>query len=443
MSKSFSTLILLWLKIAAKIQLLKSKPLIIGVTGSAGKTSAVQAIGLVLQNKFKTKFTKKGNSETGIPFELLDIPVDNYVGLEWLKVSLLVVWKLITYWPKYEVLVVEMGIDSQRPPKNMSYLLSILQPKIGVFLNLSSVHGQNFSGPDTLKSIAQEKGKLLTSIPSNGLAIYSADHPQIEPVIPEVKAEPITFSTANKANIQLLKHEVSLENTTFTFKYLNQEFTLTLAGQTHFKESFGTFASAITIADKLGIPTEKSIHTLEKKMTLPPGRMSLIPGIADTTIIDSSYNSSLEATTAALEMLKRIKTKGRKVAILGDMRELGDRAEQDHYALAQTASESADVIVLVGPLTYKYCWAYLKKTKFPAHSIFTFPQAYAAAAVVPKIIKTQDLILIKGSQNTIFLEIVVKALMADPDKATKLLCRQTPFWESQRKKIIEQPFLTK
>lgn len=443
MSKSLSSFVLLWLRLAAKIQLLKMKPTIIGVTGSAGKTSTVQAIGLVLQSKFKTKFTKKGNSETGIPFELLDIPVENYVGLAWINVSLLAIWKLLTYWPKYEVLVVEMGIDSEKPPKNMSYLLSIVQPKIGVLLNVSSVHGQNFSGPDVLKSIAQEKGKLLTSLPSNGLAVYSADHPQLETLTPAIKAELSTFSTDRKATIQLLKYDVSLEKTTYTFSYQNQEFTLTFEQQTHFKEAFGSFASAIIIADKLGIPVKKSIQTLEKKMSLFPGRMSLIPGIDNTMIIDSSYNSSLEATTAALEMLKLIKTKGRKVAILGDMRELGDRAEQDHYALAQTAAETAEVIVLIGPLTYKYCWPYLKKIKFVPHNIFTFPQAYAAAAVVPKIIHSHDLVLVKGSQNTIFLEIVVKALMAEPEKAPKLLCRQTPFWETQRKKIIEQPFLTK
>lgn len=443
MSKLLSNLVLIWLRAAAQLQLLKNKPLIIGVTGSAGKTSTVQAIGIVLQNKFKTKYTQKGNSETGIPFELLGIPVENYVGLEWLKVLLLAAWKLLTYWPRYEAFVVEMGIDSQKPPKNMAYLLSILQPKIGVFLNVSSVHGQNFNGPDVVQSIAQEKGKLLTSLPSSGLAVYSADHPHITKLSPQIKANSSTFSTERKADIQLLKYDVSLAGTTFAFNFQNQEFTLTFKDQTHFKEAFGSFAAAIIIANKLGIPIEKCIQTLEKKMSLPPGRMSLISGLNDTMLIDSSYNSSLEATTAALEMLKQIKTKGRKVAVLGDMRELGDRAEPDHYALAQTASETADVIVLVGPLTYKYSWPYLKKAKFPAHQIFTFPQAYAAAAVMPKIIQPHDLILIKGSQNTIFLEIIVQALMAEPEKAPKLLCRQTPFWEAQRRKIIEQPFLTK
>jgi UDP-N-acetylmuramyl pentapeptide synthase len=142
-------------------------------------------------------------------------------------------------------------------------------------------------------------------------------------------------------------------------------------------------------------------------------------------------------------MLKMIKSSGRKVAVLGDMRELGEQAKPDHQKLAQVAAQTADVIILVGPLAHRYCWQYLRGTDFPAHRLFSFPQAYAAAAVIPKIIQEHDLLLIKGSQNTIFLEIIVKALMLEPQKASSLLCRQTPYWEAQRQKLIEQPFLTK
>ena len=436
MKKEAEQFVLTWLRLAAILQLKKNNPTIIGVTGSAGKTSTVRAINEVLKTKYLVKSTMTGNSETGIPFEILDIPVKNWVGLGWLLVVFLTLWRLIARWPKYELLIVEMGIDSDQAPKNMGYLLSIVQPKIGVFLNVNNVHGQNFSGPNTIKAIAAEKGRLLLSLPKEGLAIYSKDHASILDLSEKVAANKLDFSINRSASTQLLKYRVSLKGTEFIFLNSGKQLSLNIENQLLLKESFGGFASALMIGQSLEVNIEQGIKSLEKKFKLLPGRSTLIEGTNSSIIIDSSYNSSLEPTSAALRMLNQVSIRGKKIAILGDMREIGKQEKTDHEKMAEVAAKNADEIVLVGPLTIRYSLPKLTELGFAKSKIHSFSTAHESLESVKKIIKPHDLILVKGSQNTIFLEIIVKAIMAHPEQANRLLCRQNKYWEKQRQSFI-------
>jgi UDP-N-acetylmuramoyl-tripeptide--D-alanyl-D-alanine ligase len=126
----------------------------------------------------------------------------------------------------------------------------------------------------------------------------------------------------------------------------------------------------------------------------------------------------------------------RKVAVLGDMRELGSQAEIEHKKAAQKAVRVADKIILVGPLMKNYFLPEAKKQGFPEEKITSFLSPYKAANFVKKNIQKKDVVLIKGSQNTIFLEIVVKKLMANPEEAESLLCRQSDFWKRKKQELI-------
>jgi len=435
MKKKAEKIILSWLLLATRLQLKKNTPTIIGVTGSAGKTSAVKAIGEVLKTKHLTKSTLTGNSETGIPFEILNIPIKNWSKLGWLSVLMISLWRLITDWPKYKILIVEMGIDSDQAPKNMSYLLKIIQPTIGVFLNVNHVHGQNFSGSNTIKAITAEKGKLLLSLPKDGLAIYSKDHPSILDLSKNITAKKINFSINQPANMQLLKYRVGLAGTEFVFINSGKQHSLNIKNQLLLKESFGGFAVALILGQYLGVSIEQGIKSLEKNFKLLPGRSTLVKGINDSIIIDSSYNSSFEPAAAALRMLNQISIRGKKIAILGDMREIGNQEKTDHEKLAEVAAKNADEIVLIGPIVTKYSLPKLKKLRFAKTKTHSFNTAYEALETVKKLVKSHDLILIKGSQNTIFLEIIVKEIMAQPEQAAKLLCRQSRYWNKQRQSL--------
>lgn len=436
MKKYLETVFLHSLRGLAKLQLLKNCHIIVGVTGSAGKTSTVMAIAQVLSTRYQVKQTHKGNSETGLPLEILSLPIKDYVGIGWVLLLLKGLRQLLFNWEKYRILVIEMGVDSDTPPKNMGYLLSIVRPQIGVFLNVGTVHGANFAGKDTKRAIAQEKGKLLTSLPHNGLAVISQDHPEIVELTPKITAPIVTFSTMTKATIQLDRYAVGLSGTNYSFTVKGQQYQLHFAQQCHFKAAFGGFAAAILIGQHLDVPVAVGIEALQRSFNLLPGRLTILEGINQSTILDSSYNSSLEPAREALHMLKQIKATGKRIAVLGDMREIGQAERADHEALAVAAADVADTIILVGPLTRQYTLPKLKQLGVKQH-IYSFITAHEAVQTVIDLVKADDLILVKGSQNTIFLEIIVKTLMKHPEQAEKLLCRQTPYWEKQRQKLLK------
>lgn len=429
MKKKIISIYLTVLRYLAKAQLVKNKPLIIGITGSAGKSSCTRLVAKVLNKEFKVKYTKKGNSETGIPFEILNIPVKNYSSLEWITILFKGVFQTLFNWEEYSILVVEMGIDSDQYPKNMSTLLDIISPDIGVVLNTNNVHLEHFIGPKETQSIANEKSKLLFNLPKNGLAIINKDQKEIINLVDKIKAVKKTFSIKNKADIKLLDHSVSLEKTVFKFNFEKKDFTITLKKKLAFKESFGTIATTILIGNFLKLKTETIVRHIEENFEILPGRGIILEGISGSTIIDSSYNSSLEPSVASLELLPQIKNpENRTVAILGDMRELGDKAETDHIALEKVALNTADVIYTVGPLTYKY---------FKSKKIRKFLNPYSLIDILKSDIKANDIILIKGSQNTILLESIVAEILKNKRDKSKL-CRRSPYWDKQRDILKKQ-----
>lgn len=428
MKKGLISTYLFILKLFAKLQLLKNKPLIIGITGSAGKSSCTKIVASTLGKHFTVKYTKKGNSETGIPFEILDIPVDNYSFLHWAMTILLAIKQLLFNWEKYSILVAEMGIDSNKAPKDMNTLLGIIRPEIGILLNANNVHLQYFHGEKSTQAVANEKGKLLISLPENGLAIYNGDQAEFNYLAKKIKANQKLFSVneTTKADIQLTNHSVSLSGSTFEFKFHGKHYHLNFSKQLLFRESFGSFAAAILIAERLGIETQTIISDIEETFKVLPGRGRLLSGIKQTLIIDSSYNSSLDPTTATLRLLPQLKNDHhRTIAVLGDMRELGEKAKSDHEKLEKHAVANADLIFSVGPLTNEY---------FKHPKIKKYLNPFTALSAIKNELRKGDIILIKGSQNTILLESIVEELLANPQDKNQL-CRQTPYWEEQRLKL--------
>lgn len=366
MKKKLSLFVLYYLRFWAKLKISKIKPIIIGVTGSAGKTSCVAAIEAILKSKYTVKTTGGANSESGIPLSILDLKMTDYSFFDWLRVLILApVQAFSTLHSPFSILVCEMGIDELTPPKNMDYLLSIVQPKIGVFLNVYPVHTQQMQ---SVENIFAEKSKLIKSLPSDGTAIINSNY-EIE-----TKAKVIKF-----------------------------------------KDDGTPIPPALAVGKIFGI-------NKMPKFELPAGRGNIFEGINNSKIIDSSYNSSPIPTKNALEKLA--KEPGHKIAVLGDMRELGDLAEQEHIKLADVAKKSADVVITVGPLWQKYA-------KFEHQ----FDNFYQAGKFLQTFIKKGDVILFKGSQNTIFLEGAVEMILADKSDISKL-CRRGKFWEKQRQKIL-------
>lgn len=386
MKKYFALFVLYYLRFWAKLKLAQINPLIIGVTGSAGKSSCVAAIEAILKAKYRVKTTGTGNSESGIPLGILGLNMINYSIFDWLRVLLLTPVSVIRN-TKYEILVCEMGIDELTWPKNMDYLLTIIRPKIGVFLNVLPVHTLQMK---SVGNIAAEKGKLIASLPPDGTAVVNKSDPRTH------------VKTAAK--------------------------TVYFSGD--------SLAAAKTVGKILGIPLATSNQQLATGFLRPPGRWSIFAGVNGSILIDSSYNASPVPMLSALKLLKMRSLLNeespqqgvsRRIAVLGDMRELGELAKKYHREVAEKAYELADAVITVGELCKKY---------FPENSklIAQFDNSYQAGRFLQTYLRPGDLVLFKGSQNTIFLETAVEMCLANKKDAAKL-CRRGRFWDRQRKTL--------
>lgn len=395
MKKNISNLILKYLKFFAKVQLskvrliqkLKKKQLdIVGITGSAGKSSTLFACQAILSPHFKVKTNDGYNSESGLPLSIIGLKISNYSIFSWLKIIFLCPIKLLINWKSYDILILEMGVDSPKWPKNMGYLLSVVQPNIAIFLNVSSVHLMNFKNLD---QIAQEKAKLINSVKT---AIINNQDKLVKKY------------TQNKNIINFTPTKIKFDQF-----YLPDIYQF-------------SFGAALSLAQIFNINYKEAVANLQKNFILPPSRSSILEGIKNTTIIDSSYNSSPIACQELLKFLNSFNTK--KIAVLGDMRELGKSAKNEHQKIYDLATKSSDLVISVGSETQKYFGNQAQK----------FNNWWQASDYLKNQIKGNETILVKGSQNTIFLEELVKSILKNPSDSKKL-CRQSPYWLKTKKQF--------
>src|ERR1035437_10690334 len=163
----------------------------------------------------------------------------------------------------------------------------------------------------------------------------------------------------------------------------------------------------------------------------PPGRMNIIDGINDSTIIDDSYNSSPTALAVALAALAEVEGEKNKIAIIGDMMELGQYSAEEHHKAGEIVAKSidaskGDILITVGQRA-KGIREGAVAAGFNPFSIISFDSSAEAAEKVKDIIKAGDVVLVKGSQST-RMERITKAIMADPSRASELLVRQEKEW---------------
>lgn len=439
MKKNLVLLYLSYIRFFAKLQLGKIKPNIIAVGGSSGKTSTTNFIATCLSRKFVVKQSKGKNSETGIPLDILGIDLKEYDLRSWFKVLFLAPVKLLTNNKKYEIYVVEMGIDSPLPPKNMEYILKIVKPNLGVLTNIDIEHSEAFDSlvkaddeserkRQILDLISKEEGLLLKSINSDGRSILNIDDPNIKNLIP-LRSKIVTVSARDKrADLYISKINVGLDGFQMNFIFLSEEYSLKLLKP--LPEYFAySFALAIAVCFSFGVSIKEAISTIEDNFSLPPGRFSVIEGIKNSIVIDSSYNSSLMPAIGALEAVSAMGGDRRKVGILGDMRELGSLSKIQHEQLAKTIVKTLDEAILIGPQMQKYVSPVLAKNGFKYVSFENFSNAKER---ILSLIKENDLILVKGSQNTLFLERAVEMLLMNKEDK-ELLCRRGKFWDNLRR----------
>lgn len=428
-------IILNYFKFLAKLQLKKNaKAIIIGVTGSYGKTSTRLAIVQILKTRGIVKHSVHANSESGISLNILGLSPKNYSKLDWLRLILLAPFKLLINWEHFDYYVVEMGIDAPYTPKNMDYLLSILKPHISVVISAAATHTANFDhlvkdvspqrrNDRLIELIAKEKIKLAYATNSQGTSVINIDNPILVKLLKPINSRLITYGKSTRASFRILNTSVSRDG--FSTSFLYQATTYKLKLPDIFGPEYAhTFAAALAVGASLGIPVSRAIEALSNYRA-PAGRLRLLTGIKNTHLIDSSYNSSPDTLFKSLTLLKQLGARNKKIAVLGDMNELGSLAKRSHQNLASQIRQNCDEVILFGNLTKTYTFPILKTSQFPVHH---FDTMLDLIKYLKSTLNPNSWILFKGSQNGIFLERAVLALLAEKDDQ-KLLPRQGKYWD--------------
>lgn len=404
MRETFKKIIIKILAWEASLLLYRKKPKIIAITGSVGKTSTKDAIYWLLKDRFDVRASEKSfNSEIGVPLTVLDLQNAWNNPFKWIWNACLGLLRTgQSNYPK--ILILEVGADK---PGDIANILKWVKPDIAVVTALADipVHVANFP---TVQDVYREKGKLVEALPAHGISVLNADDPRVMAMQNLSEAKILTFAQQNPADIK--------------------------PGDIHSPEIVNTYPilAAATVALAMGLGKEE-IKKLTKNIPNPKGRMNTIEGVSDSTIIDDSYNSSPIAAEAALNTLKNITTRGRRIACLGDMRELGEHAEEAHRRIGRLIPQRAGMLITVGPLS-KWLAESAREAGMPSENIYEFP-ANGGSREAGKFLKDKlqpgDIVLVKGSQNTIRMEWLIEEIMAHPELKKDLLVRQDEEWTNR------------
>ncbi len=444
----------MYLRFWAKVALFIGRPYVIGIAGSVGKSSTRNALAAVLSEHFKTKVVA-GNSETGVPLGILGLELSSYSNKEWLSL-IYKAPRAILNLRKTQYLIVEMGIDDPYPPKNMSYLLTIVKPHMAIDLNATATHTMQFEKllsrhtKDSLEfilgKIADEDSKIIT----NGftkVGIYNKDDLRLKERIEKktTKARLLTFGADNSSSIYYKDYILTTKKTKFSYLFTTEkgdkEIEISFRGMLLPPASRESFAAVMLAGIELGLKPIQIKASLEANFTIPNGRSSYLTGIKNSLIIDSSYNSSKSTVLSFLDMLKLLKDRTRRpiVFVMGDMRELGAQAKEEHEEIAQKILNIVDELHCVGPLTQEFVVPIVRKgmgKKGKTKRVEWYKNAIQAGLHIKEELKKDSIILFKGSQNEIFLEEAIKFLLENPND-TKFLCRQDEFWMNKKSEFFD------
>ena len=412
----------------AKLLLKRAKPRIIAVTGSVGKTSTKDAIFHVIRKKVPTRKSEKSyNSEIGVPLSILGLANAWQNPFSWLKN--IVDGMILALFPgNYpEVLVLEAGVDR---PGDMKSLTEWLKPDVVVLTCLPSVpvHVEHFSSPE---EVVREKLILVESLKADGVLIYNHDDEKARQAAKSIPQKSIGYARYSPSDFTAEADGVVYANSTpvgtrFFITHKDQRAEFTING-TVGAQSTEHFAAAAAVASVFDISLDECAEGAGT-FTPPPGRMRLIPGIKDTMIIDDTYNSSPIALESALVTLSELRGFSRKVAVLGDMLELGRHSVSAHEAAGNQAAKTADILITVGIRARGIAEAALN-SGMSEKNILQYEDSVTAGRELQNLIQPGDVILIKGSQG-IRMERAVADIMAQPELAEEQLVRQSAVWQS-------------
>lgn len=392
---------------------------LVAVVGSVGKTSTKRALADILSRRYRVRMHEGNhNSEFSVPLAVLgvDYPRSVHNPFAWLAVFRAARLR-IKQPTDVDVVIQELGTDH---PGDILKFGTYLVPDIALVTAVTPEHMEFFG---TIDAVAQEE--LSISQFSRFVLINRDD---IEERFATFENNPnfSTYGTTSAAEYHIEQQSFTVE-AGYKGSVYAPEFPQIFEVQVRVfgEHSLRPIIGAIAAAAKLGL-TPIEIANGVALVSPVPGRMNLLRGIDGTTIIDDTYNSSPAAATAALQTLYSLDSESvsQRIAVFGDMRELGAASQAEHEKLGALCDPNMLAwVVLVGPECEKYLAPVARQRGCQVH---VAPNAIAAGEFVRSVTEEGAMILVKGSQNTIYLEECVKILCDMTEDAE--LVRQSEAW---------------
>jgi UDP-N-acetylmuramoyl-tripeptide--D-alanyl-D-alanine ligase len=348
---------------------------VVGVTGSVGKTTTKELIAAVLQTRYRTlKSEGNLNNEIGLPLTLLRLA------------------------EAHQRAVLEMGFYV---PGEIALLCDIARPHVGVVTNVLPVHVERAG---SLEAVARGKAELVEALPPapQGTAILNYDDPLVIDMAGRTRARVFTYGLDPAAD--LWADEIAgrgLEGIRFQIHHRGEALHIRVPHLGRHSVHTALRAAAVGLAE--GLTWHEIVEGLSSGAQL---RLYAVPGPAGSILLDDTYNASTESVIAALNLLKELD--GRKVAVLGDMLELGQYEAEGHERVGRRAREVADLLITVGRLGGQIA-AEALLAGMKSSAITALPDAPAAIEHLRQVIQPGDVVLVKGSRG-LRMEQIVSAL---------------------------------
>ncbi len=352
-------------------------PLVVGVTGSIAKTSTKEAVAAVLGQRLVTlKSEGNQNNEVGLPLTVLAMG------------------------PEHQAAVLEMGMYVGG---EIADLARIARPAIGIVTAVQAVH---LSRIGSLDAIEAAKGELLEALPPGGTAVLNADDAIVREMGTRTVARVVTYGFAEDADVAAEDVKAhGLEGMRFVLRTFGDRRAVAIPGLGRL--SVHNALAAAATGHAAGMPPETIVAGLAEGWSAPH-RVALVR-LGSVTVIDDSYNASPGSMFAALELLGDLP--GRRVAVLGEMLELGDEHDHGHHAVGEQAGRVADLVIVVGPGAAGLAQGARDAGLEPGRVLPVADAAAALEALRPRL-RDGDTVLVKASRG-IGLDALVDALKAE------------------------------
>lgn len=413
-------------RLQSKVQfLLRTKPVkIIAVTGSIGKTSTQIAIGQVLATKYHVTFNDNSyNTDIGLPLAFfgLEVPSRLPSPLAWRRIFKEIAHRTRDFTT--EVVVLELADDEL---DSIGHFVQAIRPNMCVITAVAPVHLEKLKTMERVVDDNWQLGLLCKQL------IYNADFKLLAQKAKNSKKFISYGITKGDYRFRAIKR--NRDGTLTTELKIGTKYKIVRTKQVS-KQGLYSLLAAAAVGHKFRLTVDEIVHELENIVPMK-GRMNLLPGVRGAKLLDDSYNSSPDASLAALDTLADFKTKGRKIAVLGSMNELGSFSQEGHSLVGQRAAHVADLLVVIGKEAERWLAPAAIEAGLTRGKVKIFRTPYEAGHYLKTVATPGDTVLIKGSQNGVFAEEVTRILLRDDIDPEAVLVRQSPVWKKRKKKAF-------